>query len=273
MIQSRMYRNLLILALSTQGLLTFSTNRVSAANIQEFTNESAFHASTSGLTDISFDAYSGGHFLTGHEYDSEGLTIVHRDAQPLVILDSAFGFTQFHNLNLNSHPSGVGSNGSTENIDFKVTGGSYAAGLWIGNIGDIDGSNNPNFFDDSNGTLVQFLAADGHVLAQKFLRTDTPGIIQGPLSPNNRIFYGISYSGSLAGADAIYTIRVIEGADDGDGVVFDNVQYGPAAVPEPSTFITWLGLGVAVCLAKAWRNHRSLQRQSGRPVIVSPQFV
>ncbi|MEI8021268.1 MAG: hypothetical protein WCH39_23880 [Schlesneria sp.] len=217
-------------------IMLFSATGVSrAGTLTSFTNESAFHASATSLTNIGFDEYSGGEILNGDEYNGLGLSIVQRDSQPLQILSPTFGFTQYHNLNLNSLNAGLGSAGSTENIDFIFSSGVLSAGLWVGNIGDLDGSNNPDYYDDSNGTLVQFFGVSGNVLASMFLRTDTPGIIQGAASPNNRIFYGVSYSGSIAGVDPIKTIRVIEGAGDADNVVFDNVQYSGAAVPEPSS--------------------------------------
>ena len=245
------------------AVFAFSAMNLNAGVITEFTNEASFQASTSALTDIDFDAFTGGDTLTGSEFVAQGLTIIHRDSQQLQILDSSFGFTQFHNLNINSSPSGLGSGGDTENIDFTLSSGSLAAGLWIGNIADIDGSNNPVFDDDSNGTLVQFVGVSGSVLAEEFLRTDTAGMIQGPASPNNRIFYGISYSGSLVGIDPIKTIRIVEGSGDADGVVFDNVQFSTSSVPEPSSTllftIAFAGLAARRLVCVRWRR-RSADR-------------
>lgn len=220
--------------------LLLTAGSTDAGIITEFTDEATFQASTSFLADIDFDGFTGGDILVGNEFLAQGVSIVHRDSQPLQILDSTFGFTQFHNLNINSAPSGLSSGGDTENIDFTFSSSSLAAGLWVGNIADADGSNNPTFGDDSNGSLVQFIGVSGNVLAEEFLRTDTPGIIQGAASPNNRIFYGISYGGSLVGIDPIKTIRIFEGAGDADGVVLDNVQFSTAAVPEPSSFLLLL---------------------------------
>ena len=240
-------------------LLMLITPQVHGGFFTEYTNESAFQSSTSILTNVGFDSFSGGAFLSGAEYSSLGLSIVHRDSQQLQILDSTLSFTQYHNLNINSAPSGLGSSGNTDNFDFIFTDGMLAAGLWVGNIADIDGSNHPSFYDDSNGTLVQFYGASGSLLAEKFLRTDTPGIIQGAASPNNRIFYGISYSDPLSGIDPIKMIRIVEGPGDGDEVVFDNVQFSVATVPEPTSMAIFaIGLGVGGVM----RKYR--QRKNGR---------
>jgi len=228
------------------------TGAASGAIVTQFTNETAFRTSTSMLRNIDFDAYSGGYVFVGNEYAAQGISIIHRDSQAMRILDSKVGFTQFHNLNINSSPSGLGSSGNTENIDFTLSQGSLAAGLWIGNIGDSDGSNHPTFDHDTNGTRVQFLGVSGSVIAERFLRTDTPGIIQGPAIPNNRIFYGISYSGSLAGVDPIKTIRIFEG-NDGEAVVFDNIQFSTAAVPEPSSLLILMFMISAVTACKLLR--------------------
>jgi hypothetical protein len=231
-----------------------------AGVISEFTSQSSFQSSTAGTTNIAFDTFQGGDILSGSEYSAQGLSIQHRDGQQLQILNSTFGFTQYHNLNINSSPNGLSSGGNTENIDFTFTNGASAAGLWVGNIGDLDGSNNPNYFDDTNGTWVQFIGVSGSVLAQKFLRTDTSGIIIGASPPNNRIFYGISYSGSLQGIDPIKTIRVLEGAD-GESVVFDNVQFSAfaATVPEPTIFIGLSFLvGGYVVKGRFWRKAKRI---------------
>ena len=248
-------RTLIAIALM---VLILITGQASGAIVTQFTNETAFRTSTSMLRNIDFDAYTGGYVFVGNEYLAQGISIIHRDSQAMRILDSNVGFTQFHNLNINSAPSGLGSSGNTENIDFTLSQGSLAAGLWIGNIGDLDGSNHPTFDHDTNGTRVQFIGMSGSVIAERFLRTDTLGIIQGSAIPNNRIFYGISYSGSLAGVDPIKTIRIFEG-NDGESVVFDNIQFSTAAVPEPSSlfFVVMSISGVLV-----YRRHVASDKKS-----------
>jgi hypothetical protein len=201
--------------------------------ITEFTHHSSFvSAATKPLIDIGFDEHVGGAILDANEYRLRGMSMVHRDGGSLAVLSTTFGFTSFHPLNLNTPLNGIASNIGSENIDFVFETPATSVGLWIGNLGDLDGSNHPNYFDDTNGTLVQIIGTSGTILAEEFLRTDTQGIIQGLAIPNNRIFYGAILSGDLAASELIDRIRIVEG-DDGESVVFDNIQFDVAAVPEP----------------------------------------
>ncbi|MGB5593851.1 MAG: PEP-CTERM sorting domain-containing protein [Crocosphaera sp.] len=174
----------------------------------------------------------GNGVITGNEFINEGLTIVHRDNQPINVVSLATNDELFVN-NINSSPNvissvvfvGGGFNDSfSENYDFILTNPSSAAGLYLGNIG--SGSNSP--------TQVQFLNGNGDVIAEEIFTVNNPNLIG--TGPNNRVFYGITSS------EAIAIIRTIEPANDGDVIVYDDVQFATntQSVPESSNI---LGIG------------------------------
>ena len=200
----------------------------------EFFNQTAFASNAGTLTTISFDGLTPGNgALHGNEFSALGLSISQRDGLPMNIINLGGGsFVDSFPASINSGTNGlsssailgVGHNDSyTDNFDFTFTNTVFAAGLWIGNTG--PGSNE-----------VQFLDSIGNIIANEVFTESHIGIVG--TCYNCRIFYGITSD------QAIATIRTIEGTFDADGIIYDDIQFTSASVPEPST-IALIMIGLA----------------------------
>lgn len=186
----------------------------------EYFNQAEFKANAGSLTVITFDdRVRGNGVLTGNEYAGQGVTIIQRDGHPINVL-SAKDNRYYHPANFNSQPNGISSASGvdnrdwadrSDNLDFVFSKPVHAAGLWVGNL--------------NATTRIQFLAAGQCVIATQALDGNHKHLIRGPskVSWDNRVFYGITTN------HAIERIRVINGANDGDGIVLDDIQFGSAA--------------------------------------------
>ncbi len=188
----------------------------------EFFTLPAFEALSPQQTLFTFDELSGGDgALNGFEYSGQGMFFLHRDGLPMnLVKESPNPFvTPF---NFASSPNVVSANFKNgapyftesfgDNFDFIFNPPVQMAGLFIG-----------NFYPGQ--TEVQFLAADGSLIAGEIFTGSHPGEIQGPGgAADNRIFYGVT---SLV---PIARIRTIEPGNDADGIVYDDIRY---AIPKP----------------------------------------
>ncbi len=201
----------------------------------EFFNHSSFLNNTSDLTVIGFDSTPRG-TLQGNEFQSDGLLITHRDGDQIVV-----GIDTGSNT-LNSFANGLSSsfydaagnrsftNSVQDNFDFTLIQTANSAGLFIGNIG-------------PGSTSVQFLRADLSVIAEEtFLQTNVNLIGSTGGDFNNRIFYGVVTDEQIA------IIRTIEGSNDSDGILYDDIQFD-VGVPEPGSWIL-ISLGLGTFLLK-----------------------
>lgn len=186
----------------------------------EYFNHTEFRADANSLMVISFDERGPGNgVLTGNEYAAKGLTIVQRDRLPINVFnakDNRF----YHPTNFNSQPNGIASASGvnnddwpsrSDNFDFVFAKPVNAAGLWVGNL---------------NGTTeIQFLSAGQCVIATQKADGNHKNIIKGGSEDpwDNRIFYGITTN------QRIERIRVTNPANDGDGIVLDDIQFGSAS--------------------------------------------
>jgi hypothetical protein len=80
-----------------------------------------------------------------------------------------------------------------------------------------------------NSNEVQFLDSAGNIIASEVFTESHAGMIGSCY--NCRIFYGITSDKAIA------KIRTIEGPFDSDGIVYDDIQFSPSSVPEPSTIV------------------------------------
>ncbi|MGK7879193.1 MAG: hypothetical protein AB4060_03710 [Crocosphaera sp.] len=234
--------NLTTLITGTTAVLFLSQTNIAEAATIEFFNQSDFANATGDLTLIDFDSLTPGNgVITGNEFINEGLTIVHRDDQPIDVI-SLSNNNQISPNNINSPSNGISTsfffgggynNSLSENYDFILTNPSSAAGLYIGEVG--SGTNSP--------TQVQFLNSNGDVIAEEIFTINNPNLIG--TGGNNRVFYGITSSEPIA------IIRTIEPANDGDGIIYDDVQFvnNTQSVPESSNM---LGIGFMGLLGIFW---------------------
>lgn len=213
---------------------------VQAVPIEVF-DHTTFVAQTSGLTFVDFDSLTAQDGISGATFAPQGLTLVQRDGGSLNLIDSSQVFLSTRPNNIESPPNVLSSsinnssagfdNSSSDNIDFVLSTPTSAAGLWVGNFGNVT----IEFLDSLNGVLAsESIFAGSHSEAID----DSTG------NHNNRLFYGVL----LDGGQMVSRIRAINRADDGDGIVFDDVQFGAHVganpVPEPTTLLL-LGLGLA----------------------------
>ena len=210
----------------------------------EFFNEADFQSSTTNLTKITFDDIPAGlGAFQGNEYISQGLSVTQRDDFAMNINhrgDGSFlnSWPQSFNsgsqgLSSSAIPGGGFNNSITDNFDFEFLSTVTAAGLWIGNTG--PGTN-----------AVQFLDASDNVIASNIFSASSPGMVGS--CPNCRIFYGITSDVGIA------KIRTIEGHNDRDGIVYDDIQFvatkDTTKVPEPVSILGYFLLGTFLLAKK-----------------------
>ncbi|MBI4888590.1 MAG: hypothetical protein HY824_15950 [Acidobacteria bacterium] len=207
------------------------------AQVTEFFDRSAFVGGAGAVTVVDFDSEGAGTVLTGNEFAAAGLTIDTSGSVgggPINIVQNlssgCYGANFVTEANLNSAPNGISTSitatgaspDPADNFDFILTPARSAAGLFLGNLGNGTGAFLP--------TTVQFFDEFGVEIAPPRILSDTtPGLIFGTACGrprwDNRIFYGIT-SGI-----PIKTIKVRNGASDGDGITIDDVQFGDPAAP------------------------------------------
>ena len=232
----------------TTATLTMTSVLVQPAKTEtmEFFNLNDFLDSAGNVTTVGFDNLPvGDGILSGTEFSNLGLTIVQRDGLPINVL-SGSNIGEGFPSNVNSEPNVISSSfvvggfndANSDNFDFLLANPSFSAGLWIGNIGS----------SGNDTTEIQFLDNFGRVIASEILGFNTPGLISGTSNiaiGNNRVFYGITST------EPISTIRTIELAFDGDGITYDDIQFGASSanVSEPHLFLGMLfslGIGTLV---------------------------
>ena len=229
-------------------------NPASASTITFF-HQSAFAASTGALSTATFDNLSPCNgCVVGNEYAGLGLTITQLAGIPMNIVQnvaSPYGANFVTLGNINSGPNALsssvyttGADQSEDSFDFIFTSPVGAAGLFVGNLG-----NNSNTLT----THVFFLDAQGGTIASALLDRTNPAILAGAFVStvpwDVRLFYGITST------TPIKRIRVINGPNDGDGILIDDVQFGSAsttAVPEPESLML-MGLGLSVVAVRLRR--------------------
>jgi hypothetical protein len=185
--------------------------------VHEYFSHAAFLAKAGTVTLIDFDDVpSGDGALTGNEYQSQGMQIINRDGLIMnLVTESPNPYVE--PCNYVSMPNVLSSNFKNsppffteafgDNFDFILERPSNIVGLWIGNV--LPGS-----------TAVQFLALDGSVVAEEVFTDSHPALIQCPgAAANNRIFFGV-ISGTR-----VERVRTVEPPNDGDGVVYDDLQF------------------------------------------------
>ena len=195
-----------------------------ASSPVEYFDYKSFAANAKSLTIITFDDLNRGNgVLNGKEYVSKGLRITERSGSPINVF-SAKDSGYFYPTNFNSQPNGISSSsgvnfdcpGCSDSFDFVLSTPATAAGLWIGNL--------------NGSTEVQFLASDGSVIASEVLDENHKGVISnGAALWDNRVFYGVTSNQPIA------RIRTTNPASDGDGVVYDDIQFGSANRPQSIT--------------------------------------
>jgi len=150
------------------------------------------------------------------EFGEQGLSIVARGGQPsnVVTVSDAVGFAFEANASSPEQvlSGSIGLGGSftdvADDFDFVFDRPKRAAGLWVGNV-------------DPGSTVVEFLDANGQVLASETLTGAHPALV-GSSGGRNRIFYGVVSDPPVA------RIRTVEGAGDSDGVTYDDVEFEAA---------------------------------------------
>lgn len=204
----------------------------------EYFDLTQFQSNSTSIKVIDFNKLTPGNgIFKGNEYIANGLSIKQRDGIGINILN--LGSNKFFSKdNFSSPPIGISSSSGpdfdcsecSDSFDFIFSSPVTAAGLWVGNL---------------NGkTQVEFLSSDGSVIASEVLDGNHKGIITAG-SYYNRIFYGIT------SAHKISRIRTTNAANDGDGVVYDDVQFGVGQQPVASIKTTgnWISLGYGDCTA------------------------
>jgi hypothetical protein len=221
--------------------ITIASAALSSARAvtNEYFDNATFLGSAGALTVIDFDDVASGSTFSGDRYQSDGLTIVHRDGRGQVAFNpAATAFYTAANRQTGLNVMSSGDFSGVDNFDFNFGHEVYSAGLWIGNI--------------SPGTTeIQFLGAGDVVLASEVIGNTHDGIISGGgASWDNRLFYG------LTSDTAITRIRTIEPSGDGDGVTYDNVSFSAAVVSVPDSGATsgLLAMGLLTLLGlRKWK--------------------
>lgn len=193
----------------------FATGAAGAATT-EFFDHAAFAAAADTRTVVvDFeDTQRGNGLALGAEFSEQGLSIVQRDGQPMNIVTVGAGFAFPENANSAKQvlSSSIGLGGTfadrSDSFDFVFTRPKRVAGLWIGNV-------------DPGTTAVEFLDAEGGVLASESIDGSHEGVVGTPGGPN-RLFYGVVSEPPVA------RIRTVEGTGDSDGVTYDDVEFEAA---------------------------------------------
>jgi hypothetical protein len=191
---------------------------------------------------VNFDDRAPRSTLAGNEFD--GLTIAARRIAVVNPQDFAPGLA-VGGQNVNSQPHGISAsifyNGSTlvfdnQSDDFRFTLArpSFAAGLWIGNLGNDND-------DPVTPTTASFFDAQGHLLASEVFTQGHAGMVG--TGANNRVFYGV------VSAQPIASFTVFNGAGDFDGVILDDIEWATSPVPEPAGWVLML-VGAGALLAR-----------------------
>lgn len=184
---------------------------VTAEPTEVFTHaDFTFIAGPITLTVVGFDDVGSGQTFSDDQYADLGLTVVHRDGRGQMAFDPAAApVCCYTAANRQSAPNVMSSAdfSGIDSFDFIFAQDVYAAGLWIGNI--------------SPGTTeVQFLGADGSILASEVIAHTHYGIISGGGdSWDVRLFYGVISDTPIG------RIRTVEGCCDSDGVTYDDVTF------------------------------------------------
>jgi hypothetical protein len=216
-----------VLALTGTVLVQSAEAQVSSqvsSGTTEYFNHAEFKSKAGSLTVITFDdVKTGNGALKGKEYMGKGVRVIQRDGHPINVL-RAQDNQYYHPTNFSSQPNGISSASGvdnrdwperSDNFDFIFSNSVNAAGLWIGNLNGV--------------TEIQFLSADQCAIAKQKVDEKHKHVIKGPSKDrwDNRIFYGITTS------RRIERIRVINNANDGDGIVLDDIQFGLVPGKQP----------------------------------------
>ena len=206
------------------------------------------------LTTVDFESFATGAVLTGNEYAAIGVTLQQRNADPMRIgaagdgsfISAANARSPTHVVSSSAVPGfPFGYDGArSENYDFVFADAPNAAGLWVGNL-------NPGM----NTVSVQFLDGAGVVLATQALNTLDQHLVVGASGQfDNRVFVGIN------SPTPVSRIRVNNAAGDQDGIVFDDVVFGPLAMPLPTVSLDKVKLYFgAVTLGQTFQFQTSAQ--------------
>lgn len=229
-----------------------------SARAVEYHSYDAFTAAISGhtLKVVNFDSATPANNINGATaFASEGLTITQRDTKPINIVPVSA--TTLPAVNFNSQPNGVssgfgansqnypGSSENSDNLTFQLSESTFAAGLWIGNLGNST---------SAISTTVEFLNSSGTVLASESLtRTNTNTIGTGA---NNRLFYGVTWS-----LPQIRQIRVTNSGANSDAILVDDVQFAttqPTIIGPGGTVVrglavnAWTSIGMVLNNGYHW---------------------
>jgi len=212
------------------NVMLLLSDRPAEAQAIEYFSQPAFAAAAGTPTIANFDGLSAcndclaainasvaGLGITITQAAAVGVNVVQNTASP-------FGANFVTAANINSGPNAISSSiytndadDSADSFDFVFTSPVSAAGLFAGNLGNVN-----NTFT----TTVSFLDANGATLASEVLDQEHVGVISGAFvatTPwDRRVFYGITST------TPIKTIRVINAANDGDGITIDDVQFAAA---------------------------------------------
>ena len=217
----RVYARKVVVIGSFVAFVTGASVQGAQTETSEYFKHTEFKANAGSLVVITFDELGRGNgVLKGNEYAARGVTIVQRDGHPTNVL-SAKDNQYYQPTNFNSQPNGISSANGVDNRDWRDRSDNFdfifskpinAAGLWIGNLNGV--------------TEIQFLSPGQCVIATQKIDGNHKNLIKGPSKVpwDNRIFYGITTN------QRIERIRVINNANDGDGIVLDDVQFGSGAI-------------------------------------------
>ena len=223
------------------------------AQVTEFFEQIDFASSAPALAVIDFDALStGDNVLAGNEFESQGLTIVHRDGGLINVAENlapgTWGGNWLTEANINSAPNVISSSirqstasGDADNFDFVLNPMVSAAGLYVGNIGNCGNVTTTVEFLDEFDQVIASEGLDQFHSGMSYGAASDPGNVCGGTDPvpfDNRMFYGI-----VTDQPNIRTIRVVNGVGDGDGISIDDVQFQAASTPDcispPDGLVSW----------------------------------
>ncbi len=212
---------------------------IAASQTVEFFIQADFAAEVGSRNVIGFDIPNQADgALAGEEYLGCGLTIIQIDGNDINIVGNlapgSFGGNYVTEANIDSAPNAISSSTNVggaadqpDNFDLVFSESTAAAGVVVGNLGNC----NPVY-----STTVQFLDGVGAVIAEAILAQDHPDVVWGtadgggicggtiPVPFDNRLFYGIVTD------QMIDRIRVLNAANDGDGIVIDSVQFSSQTI-------------------------------------------